>query len=347
MKSKIRVLVVDDSAFMRMAIKRMLSEDPQFEVVGEAVDGEHAVDMARNLKPDVITMDVEMPKSDGITATREILKNRNVAIIMVSSITNKGAKATAEAMEAGAVDFISKSSSFVQLDITNIELELKEKIKFWAQHPTGRAPGNKIVEPALDRIKMRRPVNGIELVLVGVSTGGPKILPDLIKACGELTCPMLIAQHMPPLFTACLARSLSEDTGISAVEGENNMLISDQKIVILPGGKSSKVIGSKGNYRLKVYQDSESPVCPSVDVLFFSAAKILRSGVAVILTGMGDDGSRGLKALAMKNFPVLAQSPESCIVSGMPEAAIKGGTVSEIHSVVEIGARLSAWVGST
>ncbi|MEI8394297.1 MAG: chemotaxis-specific protein-glutamate methyltransferase CheB [Rhodospirillaceae bacterium] len=343
---RIRVMVVDDSGFMRLAIRKMIERTNGIEVVGEARDGRSAVDMAKRLAPDVITMDIEMPGMDGLAATKQIMEDRPVPIIVVSSVTQPGAEQTIKALKLGAVDFISKSSSFVQLDIVQIDRELREKILHWADpRPTKPArvhPASPDYRPP-DYRPIVAPPAKVDLVAVGVSTGGPRIMTDFLRATGKLDCPIVIAQHMPALFTTSFARHLAFDTGLDVVEGQDGMELRPGQIVILPGGEDSAVRKRGGRLVLARTYPSDGTIHPSVDALFRSVITATSSPVAVVMTGMGCDGTAGARSFAAKGFPVLVQSPETCVIGGMPGAVIEAGVSPLVLSLPEISRRLIRW----
>lgn len=339
----IRILVVDDSAFMRIAIRKMLGASADIEVVGEAKDGNVAVQMAQELRPDVITMDVEMPEMDGIAATRAIMASAPCPIIMVSSLTVAGAVTTMRALEAGAVDFIPKQSSFVQLDIVKIDEELTQKVRFWAQRRAG--PASVAAAPAVARPERRNaPAGKVDLVVVGVSTGGPAAMPKLLNAMGRLACPTVIAQHMPPVFTKGFADHMRAETGLNVVEGTNGMPLEPGMVVVVPGGTDC-IVREPFPGRLMLYErtQADAAIHPNADVLFRSATSVSGTVVAVIMTGMGQDGTSGARALAARNAPILVQDPSTCVVDGMPGAAIAAGLASEILPLEMIGMRLARW----
>jgi len=348
----IKLLIVDDSAFMRMAIAKMIENDPGIEVVGEAHNGEVAIQLAQRLRPDVITMDVEMPVVNGIQAVQRIMESTPCPIIMVSSLTTQSANVTIRALELGAVDFIAKSSSFVQLDIVKIEKALQEKIYYWAKHPLTlnlkspqRAKFQRLPENQSTMAK-RLPKKSVDFVLVGVSTGGPRTVLELLASMGALSCPMVIAQHMPKEFTPGFAEHLRSATGLNVVEGYHGMALSAGQIVVAPGGTDSQIRRPfENHFALDVKVHERSPIHPSADLLFQSAARACESPVAVILTGMGDDGSLGATDFSQRHYPVMVQEPATCVVDGMPGSAIASGAVSEVLDVVQIARQLRHWCG--
>jgi len=342
----IKLLVVDDSAFMRIAIRKMTAADPDVVVVGEARSGRVALAMAEEKRPDIITMDVEMPDMDGLEATKAIMERFPCPIIMISSLTERGAKTTLKALELGAVDFIPKKSSFVQLDIVQIGEELLHKIRFWHERRVfnlGIQKGAKQSTPACSTAKIA-PAGKIKLAVIGLSTGGPAVLPVVLKAMGRLSCPVVVAQHMPPIFTASFAKHLSLETGLNVVEGTNAMSLEPGMVVIAPGAFDSMIREPfPGRLTLAVKLKPELPIHPSVDALFLTAASLSVPCAAAILTGMGNDGTEGALALAKKGVPVLVQESSSCVVDGMPSSALKAGAASDVLTPEQIGSRLKKW----
>ena len=343
----LRVLVVDDQRFMCMALRQIIEADGDMRVVGEARNGEEACALAHELKPDIVTMDIEMPVMDGIAATRRILAELIPApvIIMVSSHTQSGAAATVEALRLGAADFISKSSSFTPNDLGHIDSELRSKIRACAESrrrspafPQGARQMPVAVECA--SAPSRDAATPADLIAIAASTGGPATLAVLLPAIGRLAVPIVIAQHMPEFFTACLAQSLGTDTGLAVREGGDRQPIMPNEVTLLPGGKDALVAPrAGGGFELRLTKGIGT-VHPSADVLFESVAMSARRPVAVILTGMGDDGTRGAGRFARRGLSVLAQRPESCVIGGMPAAAIEAGVASEVLSLDEIAVRL-------
>jgi two-component system chemotaxis response regulator CheB len=350
----LRVLVVDDLRFMCMALRQIIEADGDLMVVGEARNGEEACALARDLKPDVVTMDIEMPVMDGIEATRRILAEVRPApiVIMVSSHTQSGAAATIEALRIGAADFVSKESTFAKTDLGHIDSELRTKIRLCAELRRGppafravaaepsRQPAPASAESGRSAFTLSGPT---DLVAIAASTGGPLTLAALLRAIGPIAPPIVIAQHMPAFFTACLAQSLSEDTGLTVREGRDREPVPASEVTILPGGKDARLAPrAGGGFELRM-TEGEGAVHPCADLLFESAAMVARRPVAVILTGMGNDGTRGAARFARRDLPVLVQRPDTCVIDGMPAAAIEAGVASESLTVDEIAHRLRRW----
>jgi two-component system, chemotaxis family, protein-glutamate methylesterase/glutaminase len=348
-----RVLVVDDSTFMRMVLRRIVEAGNEMIVVGEARNGREAVELARQLKPDIITMDVEMPELDGLAATRQILAGPPPPpiLIMVSGHTQRGTEATIKALSLGAVDFVSKSSSFAAEDFGHVDSELSEKLRYWARQPAPLAEPREIARPATppapavaDGAAMRplSPRARPDLIVVASSTGGPQILSSFLRAAAPLGAPMVIAQHMPAQFTLSLATLLRSETSLDVREGTSRIKLDAGTITIIPGGQDAIVASAPAGYELRL-TSHESLVHPCADLLFETAAMVARHPVAVILTGMGNDGTHGAEQFRRRQLPVLVQDPKTCVVGGMPAAAIEAGAATEALTPVEIGQRLALW----
>jgi two-component system chemotaxis response regulator CheB len=337
----IRALVVDDSGFMRIALRKIIEADGDIRVVGEARNGREAIRMAQELKPDVVTMDIVMPEMDGIEATRRIVKEVAPAprVIMVSASTQEGADATLRALHAGAADFISKSTSFADTDLGSLDAELRVRLRQWrtAASPVPAEPSTGRSEASTDGT-----AGTTDLIVVAASTGGPQALPVLLAAMGPLEPPVVIAQHMPEVFTRSLADHLASEIGLDVREGAMYAPLPQRTVTILPGGQDSVIaFGRTGSFELRPGAGTGF-VHPSGDLLLQSAALTARCPVAVILTGMGADGSSGAAAFRRRGRPVLVQTPESCVVGGMPSAAIAAGVATDILGLEEMGRKLAS-----
>jgi two-component system chemotaxis response regulator CheB len=331
---QISVLVVDDSAFMRKLIKDFLSEDSRITVLDTARNGEEAVNKTKKLKPDVITMDVEMPVLNGIEAVQEIMKQHPVPVIMLSSTTKAGAENTILAMEAGAFDFIAKPSGAISLDLHKVKTILIEKVVAAAK--AGIKPAKEIQRRTLPNIVLRSVKKSAlpKLVLIGTSTGGPRALQKVItKLPADMKAPVVIVQHMPPGFTESLANRLNSLSDVHVQEAKQGDLLEAGNVYIAPGGYHLRLRKKLGQTYLAL--DKEPPVGghrPAVNVLFESASHLADyEKIAVILTGMGSDGTQGLLKLKESgNTTVIAEAEESCIVYGMPKSAALTKKVDEV-----------------
>ncbi|MBK1836203.1 chemotaxis-specific protein-glutamate methyltransferase CheB [Azospirillum sp. YIM B02556] len=361
---RIRLLVVDDSNFVRVALRKMLELAPDIEIVGEARNGAEALRLSRKLKPHVVAMDLNMPIMDGIESVQAIAAEKGPPCIMVSNETSEGAAATIRALETGAVDFVCKNSSFVTFDMASIERQLTEKVRHWGRWrmaSTGTSSDDQTAEvvpasapaPAAGAIPeplsppSRLPHPGghghrPDLVVVGVSTGGPVALVELLGALGPLPCPLVVAQHMPASFTTGFAASLARSLGRPVEEGGDGAALKPGAVAILRGGADWTVRRSApGRFTLHAADPAGAIYHPSADRLFRSAAEAAESPVAVVLTGMGDDGTAGATAFAERRFPVLVQDPATCAVDGMPRSAIRAGVATEVLPVAVIARKLN------
>lgn len=321
----ISVLVVDDSAFMRKALSMMLERDPEIQVEDTARDGKQALEKIRALDPDVVTMDVEMPRMDGLTALRRIMDETPRPVLMVSSLTREGAEATVEAMEAGAVGFIPKQRSHISLKITEIEQELIERIKAAANsnlRALRSTPG-----------PSRRSAHQVsfpeaQIITIGVSTGGPFALQQLIPALpGDLPVPVAVVQHMPPHFTHSLATRLNANSELHVSEANDGMPVEPGRVIIAAGGRHLVFgWGARGITARTPEGTDEALHRPSVDVTFTSATECYDGHVlGLVMTGMGKDGLDGAKAIKQQGGRIIAQDEATSIVYGMPRV------VTEAH----------------
>jgi len=335
--NKVKVLVVDDSAFMRKAISTMLDKDPLIEVVGTAKNGQEALDKIKELNPDVVTLDIEMPVMDGLTALRHILMECPRPVLMVSSLTKEGAEATFKALELGAVDYIPKQLSKVSLEIVKIEKELQEKVKTIAKKKGIIKVRRRKGEEAVKITKFEGKCQKRDLVGIGVSTGGPMAVQQVLtKLDKNFPAPILIAQHMPEAFTGPFAKRLDEICKISVKEAENGEVIKPGVAYIARGGYHLRIIQKVSKIELEVSKKPEDALYkPSANELIRSIALgVGKRAVGVILTGMGNDGLEGIKELKKRGGRVLAQSKKTCVVYGMPRAIVEAKLADE---VVDIG----------
>jgi len=348
----IRVLVVDDSPFMRKALERML-QAPDIEVVGSARDGLDALEKIPALNPDIVTLDIEMPRLDGLGCLKRIMAEMPRAVLMVSSLTQEGAQATLEALALGALDFIPKENSLASASILQIQQDLQEKVRKLARSPRFRKvrmplpqlptqPGQHVPTPvpafqapAPQAVARLGALSGprAELLAIGCSTGGPKALQDLLPGLPKtLPVPCLIVQHMPGTFTKAFAERLNGLCQVEVREAVHGETALPGCVYIAPGGLHMlyRQRGSSGVIELSA-EPSTSLHRPSVDVMFQSIAdNSSRQVLAMILTGMGSDGTRGMVSLKAKGAHTLAEAEESCIVYGMPRAAFERGCVDQV-----------------
>jgi len=344
----IKVVVVDDSAFMRKALSTMLAKDPEIEVVATARDGEEGLEMIRRHQPDVVTMDIEMPRMDGLTALRHVMMEMPRPVLMVSSLTTEGAEATLKAMELGAVDFIPKQLSKVSLDIVKIEDDLRAKVKLIAHrrmgHLTRAIPAAKGRVTAAERPTRPavRPTGTPrrDVVAIGVSTGGPPAVQKVLSALpGDFPAGILIAQHMPAAFTGPFAKRLDGVCRIAVKEAEDGERLQPGVAYVAPGGKHLRIDQKISRIDVRVVEEPrEALYKPSASVLFDAVAQgVGRRALGVVLTGMGSDGLDGMRVLKDKGGRALAQSDSTCVVYGMPKAIVDAGLADEIVDIDDMG----------
>jgi two-component system chemotaxis response regulator CheB len=340
---KIRVLIVDDSAFMRKAIRRMLSLMPDIEVVDTAADGREALQKVIALKPDIVTMDVQMTVMDGLTALERIMHEQPTPVLMISSLTQEGAEVTLKALDLGAVDFIDKNRVESSMNITLLSNELITKVRAIAgvdmeKIKTYHAES---AVPAFSREVQRRRPSGehgvwssrVDIVAIGTSTGGPPALQNLIpKFPPNFPSGVIVVQHMPAGFTRTLAERLNALSRIPVAEATQGEVVHSGRVLIAPAGQHFRLRKRGGQY--VVHLDSEpadSLHKPSVDVMMESVAQACgKKSLGVLLTGMGSDGAKGMRAIKEAGGITLAESEETCIVYGMPKSAIEDGVVDKV-----------------
>lgn len=355
--SKIRVLVVDDSAFMRKVISDILSTDSGILVVGTARNGQDAIKKVEEYEPDVVTMDIEMPVMDGIEALRILMEKHPLPIVMISSLTQEGTEATIRALEWGAVDFIAKPSGPISLDIHKVKEKVITRVKAAAKaKPKWAAKSLPINRPNHLLSQSKAPIHPSSLnriphlITIGVSTGGPNALKSVLEVLPrDFPAAIFIVQHMPAKFTKSLSERLDSLSAITVVEAENGMHVKAGYAYIAPGNFHMEVAPSPGgNWRILLNQ--REPVAghrPSVDVLFESVSKLKHpSKFVVILTGMGHDGTKGLDMMKKTGcVEAIAEDESSCVIYGMPKSAILSGNVDRILPVHEIGTYLMKKLG--
>jgi two-component system chemotaxis response regulator CheB len=336
----IKVVVVDDSAFMRKAISTMLGKDSDIEVVATARNGQEGLEAIRTHDPDVVTMDIEMPVMDGLTALRHVMMEMPRPVLMVSSLTTEGAEATLKAMELGAVDFIPKQLSKVSLDIIKIEQDLIDRVKTVARRKMRHAPTRSVarakVAPVSARPAVRKGSVKRDVVAIGVSTGGPPAVQKVLSALpADFPASIVIAQHMPAAFTGPFAKRLDNVSNISVKEAEPGDVLKPGHAFVAPGGKH--IVLDQKVSRIDVVvtpEPKEALYKPSANVLISSVAQAVgRRGLGVILTGMGNDGMEGIRELKEKGGRALAQSDATCVVYGMPKAIVDAGLDDEIVDI--------------
>jgi two-component system chemotaxis response regulator CheB len=355
---RIKVLVVDDSALVRQILVEILKGARDMEVVGTASDPFVARERIKETNPDVLTLDVEMPRMDGLTFLANLMRLRPMPVVMVSSLTERGAESTLKALELGAVDFVSKPKVDVAGTLVDFSEEILAKIRVAAGarvksggviHVAPKHSADAIIPIEQDARRVLRTTDRI--IAVGASTGGTEAIRELLMGLPADSPAIVIAQHIPAAFSAPFTRRMDSLCQLSVCEPHDGQYIMAGHVYIAPGGKHLLVERDGTRYRCRL--NDGPPVnrhCPSVDVLFRSVAqKVGPNAVGVILTGMGDDGARGLKEMRDAGAPTIAQDEASSVVWGMPGAAVKLGAVGEIlplSKVAEAVMRLAEVAGA-
>ncbi|MCG9554163.1 chemotaxis response regulator protein-glutamate methylesterase [Vibrio sp. Isolate31] len=368
----IKVLVVDDSSFFRRRVSEIINSEARLEVIDVAVNGKEAVEKAKQLRPDVITMDIEMPVMDGITAVREIMAASPTPILMFSSLTHDGAKATLDALDAGALDFLPKKFEDIARNRDDAVALLQQRViqiaakrAFMRRMPI--AP--RVTATASTSTPLRQPVSNAapaarpaaataakfrasgkkyQLTAIGTSTGGPVALQKILtRIPANYPHPIVLVQHMPATFTAAFASRLNTLCKIEVREAQDGDMLKPGVAYLAPGGKQMMVDGRAGSARLRIIDGGDRMnYKPCVDVTFGSAAKIYGDKVlSMILTGMGADGREGSRMLKTAGSSVWAQDEDSCVVYGMPQAVAKAGISTEDLPLDRIAERILVEVG--
>ena len=372
----VKVLVVDDSSFFRRRVSEIINQDPTLEVIDTAQNGREAVEKAIALRPDVITMDIEMPVMDGISAVREIMAKSPTPILMFSSLTHEGAKATLDALDAGALDFLPKKFEDIARDKDEAVKLLQQRVKAIARRRSFMSPTRPVApavapsEPsrsssfnrtsmgsatvAPERLTTSSPVTfkksgkSYQLVLIGTSTGGPVALQTVLTQLpAAFPHPILLIQHMPATFTAAFAARLNGLCQIGVKEAEDGDTLKPGWAYLAPGGKQMMLDGKGATARIRIIEGNDKVnYKPCVDITFASAAKSHGDKVlAVVLTGMGADGRDGARLLKEQGSTIWAQDEASCVVYGMPQAVAKAGISSESLPLDKVAQRILVEIG--
>jgi two-component system chemotaxis response regulator CheB len=372
----IRVLVVDDSSFFRRRLSEILNASVDLEVVGTAADGEAAIRETLSLKPDVITMDIEMPVLDGISAVRRIMQHCPTPILMFSSLTHDGAKATLDALEAGALDFLPKKFEDIARNRDDAVQVLQQRVREIARKTVGRSapPPRRATPPPRPALTPRAgsttppvartrpepvaatptgsslsPNSRYKLLAIGTSTGGPVALQTILTQLpANFPYPIVLVQHMPAAFTKAFAQRLNGLCKIEVREAADGDVLKAGVAYLAPGGMQMIVDGRPGNARLRIKTDSSERITyrPSVDLTFASLSKVYGGDVlGVILTGMGADGREGSRMLHGRGAVIWAQDQDSCVVYGMPQAVASAGIASQSYALKDMAGKILREVG--
>jgi two-component system, chemotaxis family, protein-glutamate methylesterase/glutaminase len=325
MSAPARILLVDDSPFVRRATARMLEPLAEVRVVGTASNGGEAVEKVRELRPDLVIMDVEMPGMDGLGALRRIMAECPTPVLLLSSHTRPGADVTLAALEAGAVDFVDKSGAGGAMDIHGLAPVLQQKVLGLVGAARGTAGAARLPTPAAVPVARPEPLPAGEydVIAIGASTGGPRALSLLVPALPALLgAAVVVAQHMPAGFTSTLAERLDRQSRLSVAEARDGDRLVPGRVLVAPGGRQTAVERRGDGLFARVWTDDSLPLRPCVDVLLSSVAEgVGARGVGVVLTGMGNDGAAGLARLRAAGGRTLVESAETAIIDGMPGAA--------------------------
>ena len=356
-KPRVRVLIVDDSALVRRILSEVLAADPSIEVVGTASDAYVAREKIKQLNPDVLTLDVEMPKMDGVTFLRNLMRLRPMPVVMVSSLTEHGAEVTLDALAVGAIDYLPKPKIDVAATLTDYAEELRAKIRSAAlarvrPYTGAAAPGGSAavaprfgVDAVLAKASGRRQFRTTDrIIAIGASTGGTEAIKEVLVGLAADTPGVVITQHIPKAFSTPFARRMDACCQMTVYEAQNGQVILPGHVYIAPGDQHLLLERDGARYVCRL--DDGPPVNrhkPSVDVLFRSVAQQAgRNAIGVILTGMGKDGAVGLKEMRDAGSPTIAQDEATSVVWGMPGEAVTIGAAGEVLPLGQVASRLSA-----
>ncbi len=347
--SKTRVLIIDDSALVRSLLTEIVNREPDLETVGAAPDPLVAREMIRALNPDVLTLDIEMPRMDGLDFLERLMRLRPTPVVMVSTLTERGADATIRALELGAVDFVSKPRLGIAAGLQELAADICEKIRVASRarlvrHVRPPEPVPQGETPAKAAPAQYSRVSTEKLIAIGASTGGTEAIREVVSRLSADSPAVLITQHMPPGFTRSFAARLNSLCPMAVSEAQDGERVLPGHAYIAPGDHHMKLVRSGANYMIRL--DDGPPVNrhrPSVDALFQSVAEIGgRNALGVMLTGMGRDGAAGMRQMKLAGAFNIAQDEASCIVFGMPKEAIAAGAVDEVLPLARIADRLRA-----
>jgi two-component system chemotaxis response regulator CheB len=346
MQKKIKVFIIDDSALMRQLLTAILHEDPEMHVVGTAANPLLAREKIKTLKPDVLTLDIEMPGMDGITFLEKLMRLHPLPVVMISSHTEKGAAVTLRALDLGAVDFVTKPLGGLRDGISHVLMEeIRAKVRAAAGahvRPAALQTAGQTFKP-LSTAGCR---DGV--IAIGASAGGTQAIAEILARLPPQMPGVAIVQHMPPRFTASFAERLNHQCRLEVREARSGERLKPGIVLIAPGGMHMALMRAGGGYAVRVYEDE--PVNrhrPSVDVLFESIARVAgANALGIILTGMGSDGARGLRAMRNAGAYTIAQDETSSVVFGMPDQAIRQGAVVEIAPLERIPERMVEWASA-
>lgn len=332
----IKVLVVDDSKLIQALVTEMINAAPDMEVVGDAEDPFEAREKIKQLNPDVITLDVEMPKMDGVTFLKNLMRLRPMPVVMLSTLTAEGAPVTLEALEVGAVDFLEKPRLNVTAELPKYAEQLHEKIRAAAKANVAKYDPN-VKQPSSRQVALTKNWESVnfklnQIVAIGASTGGTEAIKEVITKLPKHFPPVVITQHIPPVFSTTFAKRLDNSSAMTVYEAEDGQKVEQGCVYLAPGDDHMKLV-KKGSHFYCQLEKSE-PVNrhrPAVDVMFDSLSELhAKNTVAVILTGMGADGAAGLKRFRDNGAVTIAQNEETCVVYGMPKAAVEMGAAEKI-----------------
>jgi len=345
-----RVLIVDDSSFFRRRVSEILSSDSHIEVIGMAKNGLEAIEQVEKLKPDVITMDIEMPIMDGITAVRRIMQQSPTPILMFSSLTTDGAQATLDALDAGAVDFLPKKFDDISSDRDEAKRVLCARVRLIAARGLVKpsTASKAVTKPASESVSVKATVlpskGDYQLIAIGTSTGGPVALQDVLtKLPKNFPLPIILIQHMPASFTPAFSKRLNGLCQIEVQEAANGDMLKPGLALLAPGGKQMEVVKRGGVSYIKISEPLPSQnYKPSVDVAFSSVAETYPGkALGIILTGMGADGREGAKKMKQGGSKLWSQDEASCVVYGMPAAVAEAGLSDHVLPLSSIGDSLA------